>query len=287
MPPKQVQPSPGVAASFGLGLRRPGRAAPGTGSRGARRRGCPGRTLLPVRNASCVEVRVEQEAAVVVGADAVGRRRRVGLAASAASSAARPCAAASASPASAVVGAVRRPRRRVVLDAAGAAVGGPAASASGRCCRRGRSSASASAATGEQRRRGAAHPGGQAIDRPPSTCRWAWKTVWCAAGAGVEHQPVALAETLRLRDRARPRRTRSTAVSGSPAASVGGVRRSGCAGPPARGSAPAGSRSRKATVVSVSCDHVGRDVAGDDLAEQAVGRSLTAPSIERRTGTGV
>ena len=24
-------------------------------------------------------------------------------------------------------------------------------------------------------------PGGQSIGRPPSTCTWAWKTVWCAA----------------------------------------------------------------------------------------------------------
>ena len=30
--------------------------------------------------------------------------------------------------------------------------------------------------------RGPAQPGGQPIDRPPRTCRWAWNTVWCAAG---------------------------------------------------------------------------------------------------------
>ena len=167
---------------------RPGRPAPGTGSRGAPRRGCPGSTLKPVMNWSLGDLRVEQEAAVVVGADAGRRRGRVVL---------------------------RHPHgdpalaRRSGLCRTGAACAWRAP-----CVRRGRSCGSWAVASGAARgvgvgvacsdvpqaesseRQGAEptatasvrrearserHPGGQVMARPPSTCMWAWKTVWWAA----------------------------------------------------------------------------------------------------------
>ena len=98
----------------------------------------------------------------------------------------------------------------------------------------------------------AAHPGGQVIDRPPSTCRWAWKTVWCAAGAGVEDQPVALAEAL-LRRRPPPRRR--TGRRARRARRPRARRRSAwwLRGITSTWVGACGSRSRNATVVSVSC----------------------------------
>ena len=36
------------------------------------------------------------------------------------------------------------------------------------------------AQAGQRDDAGTSHPGGQVIVRPPSTCRWAWNTVWWA-----------------------------------------------------------------------------------------------------------
>ncbi len=126
------------------------------------------------------ELGVEQEAAVVVGAGAVGGRGRVrrrhrqpgeplDLAQRrcprARSRRLRGSSCACASTDGSADGAV-------VVDGAFASVSGvPPQPASTRL-----------SPTAQQPGRAAAgHPGGQVIVRPPSTCRCAWKTVWCAA----------------------------------------------------------------------------------------------------------
>ena len=136
-------------------------------------------------------LRVEQEAAVVVGADAGRRRGRVGLR--------HPHGDPALARAQRLVAdrAPRRPVRRA----------GVVRPPSVRARRRARRAAAvvgscrlvvvvvAAAAGGEHQgqggerppgrrtpwRRRAGHPGGQVIARPPRTCRWAWKTVWWAA----------------------------------------------------------------------------------------------------------
>ena len=123
---------------------------------------------------------VEQEAAVVVGAGAGGRRRGVRRR--------------HRQPGEPLPRAQRRRGRRAGVgvvgrrDRPGPPRPGPRRRWPGRrrqarpCSRR--AAAPPSRARPGRRRRGASrpvpHPGGQVIVRPPSTCRWAWKTVWCA-----------------------------------------------------------------------------------------------------------
>ena len=235
VPPKQVQPSPAVAASC-ASARRPGRVGRGRGSRGGRRSGLPGSTLLPVSQASCVEVRVEQEAAVVVGAGAVGRGRRVGLGHRAASSAARRRAAGCGLPGCRPA-AAPRPR---ACSAGARRAGGRRRGA--RLVGRGGAAATARperpAAPTTQDRPRQAQPGGQVIARPASRCRWVWKTLCPASGAGVEDEPVVVVAP-------RPRRCRAVVDQlgrglGVAGGELGGVAEWCAAARRARGWAPAG-----------------------------------------------
>ena len=84
----------------------------------------------------------------------------------------------------------------------------------------------------------ALHPGGQVIGRPASRCRWVWKTVCPAPGAGVEHEPVVVV-ALGGSDRGAPcdQLGRGLGVAGG---ELGGVRVVVARARPARGSAPAG-----------------------------------------------
>ena len=133
------------------------------------------------------QLRVQQEAAVVVGADPGRRRRRVGLRHPHGRRGAPPAAAACAAPARPAAGVpvvVRRGRRCGVARPAlrcrsrrGASSWSRRGAAGGRGTRR--------QGRGDEAPRGRrtparAHPGGQVMARPPSTCMWAWKTVWWA-----------------------------------------------------------------------------------------------------------
>src|SRR4029079_1482425 len=62
-----------------------------------------------------------------------------------------------------------------------------------------------------------AQPGGQVIVRPPSTCRCAWKTVWCAAAPVLKtiRYPASRPSCAATAPAAA---TRDTAASGVPAA---------------------------------------------------------------------
>ena len=251
---------------LGLGRRHRRRAGPGTGSRGARRRACPGRMFSPVMNASCVQVRVEHEAAVVVGAGAVGRGRACTPRASSASTRRSPARSGSAAAVGVATAACvpwrrggrrpatpprRRSRVRVpVLQPATA-------------------SASASATRARPRvRRAAGHPGWPAHRPAAEHVQVRVEHGLVGGGAGVEHQAVALAEALLLGDRGRglDEVDQLGGAAAASAAAFGSWRRgmtSTCVG-------ACGSMSRNATVVAGLVHHVGRDVAGDDLAEQAV-----------------
>ena len=112
------------------------------------------------------------------------------------------------------------------------------------------------------------HPGGQVIARPPRTCRCAWNTVWWAAAPVLKTRrypsPNPSASAI-----ARAASKRWGGRCGLTLREVGGVRvvaardhqhvRGGLRVEVAEG------EGRLALV-----DHVGRDVPGDDLAEQAV-----------------
>ena len=163
--------------------------------------GLPGSTLVPVRKTSCVELRVEQEAAVVVGADAVRRRGRVRLRHPSASSAARPS------------------RQRRQLGRRGAASGWASTSGGrggGRAATRGRrpaagagpeplapqrgqraarhaaaSAAAARAAAPATRARGG-HPGGQVIGAAGEQVHVGVEDALADALAGVEDQAVVV-----------------------------------------------------------------------------------------------
>ena len=68
------------------------------------------------------------------------------------------------------------------LGAEGVYAAGIAISANRSPARSGRSRSGAAASTGASADGSPprSQPGGQVIERPPSTCRWAWKTVWWA-----------------------------------------------------------------------------------------------------------
>ena len=204
------------------------------------------------------QVRVEQEAAVVVGADAVRSRRRGTPSASAAPSGSRPAAAARGFTAATGCG--------LLPDAGGRGRGrrGIAPAARGR------------AAVAEQRRAPARPP---ARPRPPRPRRRrrARSAGWPrlrpsgqhvqvgvehrlpGVRPGVEHQPVAVVAGVGRRPDG-PRATSSATVAGSRVGELGGVRRRACAGRRARAAAPAGSgrgtrarpRSRATTSAGIS-----------------------------------
>ena len=126
---------------------------------------------------------------------------------------------------------------------------------------------------------GALTPGGHVMARPPSTWTWAWKTVWPASGAGVERPAVALPRAPRAGPRRRRRAAGRPGAAGSPAPCSATSARC-CFGTTRRASGACGAMSRNASVVSVSCTTVGRDLARHDPAEQAVGLRL----MKQRSG---
>ena len=212
--------------------RRPGRAATWNRITWCTTSGLPGRMLVPVRKASCVELRVEEEAAVVVGADAVGRRRACTPPASPASTRRSPARsglglAAAVGVAAWLVALVTGGRRRGLARRrrAPAAPGGSSLGRRRRCRRpragrerRGQRRRRRDAAGGSSRRPG--HRRGRR-----ARARGRGRRVWPAPGAGVEDQPVAVAEPSAVGDRGR--RASTSSASGRRVARRPARRRSG------------------------------------------------------------
>ena len=85
------------------------------------------------------------------------------------------------------------------------------------------------------------YPGGQPNARPPSTCRWTWKTSWCASRFTftVARQP-ALGDPALLRERGRRRGGACPTSASSSGREVVQRRRRACAGRRAGAPAPGG-----------------------------------------------
>ena len=198
------------------------------------------------------QLRVEQEAAVVVGADAGRRRGRVRLRHPQRHAAARPRAAGTRlGPGCGVGGWPRSAGRRpasATVGSEGAAAGGPSPAAAGGRARRARQRpARARPRRAATARRRAAHPGGQVIAGRRARAGGRGRRSG-RARAGVEHQPVVLV-ALGGRDR----RGRVDQLGGGlrvAGGEVGGVRRSGSRGTTSTWVGACGLRSRNATVVA-------------------------------------
>ena len=231
-----------------------------------------------------LELRVEDEAAVVVGADAVGRGRRVGLR----HRQRHPPLPRAQRPG---LGGRGRGGGRVVTLVAVAGVRGLAR----RGPRRGgrlvvglrRPAAGQQQGGGRGQRDQAApgvHPGGQLIGRPPSRCRWVWKTLWPGLGAGVEDQPVGVAEAVLRGDLGRhPDQLRQRAGVGS--RERGGVLVVGTGDDEHVGRGLRVEVAEGQRAVGLVHD-VGGDVPRDDRAEDAVGpghpHTLVGPAQQSR-----